>query len=479
MSQLPNLRKQLFIAMGLGVGCGGAPVPPDNSTSNAGDPQIAVHQSDPVPTASLLERGAAMTPASCIQDEYFETACGRADAGCGDTGNNMTSADTTMLTVTKDIYVQNAFAEFEYDDSATRRLQSTGGAEPYRGPSAICCYSSCTAIESLASAPEVVLTPDTFADRHCIPAPPRGTRVPHPKHQQCPNALMVEGTPRPLQSAYQSECCYSVIRPIPPEPRRNRGRAVRIDGQISTSKVTTGASWILGSQLGLSVERLAPELRRRLAKAWLRDARMEHASIASFSELSLELIAIGAPPHLLRATHQAAVDEIEHAEMTFAVASVYSGTHWGPAAFTEATKLGAKGDVIALALATFVDGCIEETVAATAARAAASRTADATIRSVQEKIAEDETRHAELAWSILAWLCRREGPTLHDALRRAVEDCRSHAPIAQDCGDCDLNVHGMLCDHEQAKVRRHVIDEVVLPCADALLAEISKTANAC
>jgi hypothetical protein len=428
---------------------------------------------------SLRERGAEVTPESCVQDEYFETACGRADRGCGDTGGNLTSVDQARLLVTENGYQAQSFTEFEYNDDATRRLQSTGDAEPYRGPSAICCYSSCTTLEFLPSAQELVPPPGTFLDRHCVPAPPKGTQYPHHEHQQCPAALELHGTASPLQSAYQSQCCYSFIAAIPPEPRPNRGRAARVDGRIAMPTVTTSSSWIDASQLALSVEKLAPDLRRRLADAWLRDARMEHASIASFSELSLELLAIGAPPRLLRETHQAALDEIEHAEMTFAMASIYSGAQLGPAPFPEATKLRAKGDLVALALETFVDGCIEETIAASAARAAADRTSDATIRFVQEKIAEDETRHAELAWSILAWLCRREGPQLHDAIRRAVEDCRSPVSLAEDCGDCDLNAHGMLCDHEQAKVRRHVLDEVVIPCAEALLAGVSKTATAC
>lgn len=46
---------------------------------------------------------------------------------------------------------------------------------------------------------------------------------------------------------------------------------------------------------------------------WSLAAQQEHASIASFSKFSLELMAVGAPAALLVRAHEAALDEINHA----------------------------------------------------------------------------------------------------------------------------------------------------------------------
>src|SRR5262245_889099 len=58
-----------------------------------------------------------------------------------------------------------------------------------------------------------------------------------------------------------------------------------------------------------------PTTRAALAAAWLRDAQMEHASIASFARFTLELLAVGAPAELVADSQRASLDEIEHARM--------------------------------------------------------------------------------------------------------------------------------------------------------------------
>jgi hypothetical protein len=59
-------------------------------------------------------------------------------------------------------------------------------------------------------------------------------------------------------------------------------------------------------------------------------ALLEHASVASFARFSLQLMAAGAPASLVEAAHRAALDEIEHARLTFRLASRYEGRALGP-----------------------------------------------------------------------------------------------------------------------------------------------------
>jgi len=83
-------------------------------------------------------------------------------------------------------------------------------------------------------------------------------------------------------------------------------------------------------------------------------------------------------------------------------------------------------------------------------------------------IAEDETRHAELAWAIVAWCVRAGGPALHAALGRALDAARASAPASAQPDGQDLWIHGVVPAPDLADLRRAVIADVVAPCLAAL-----------
>lgn len=56
------------------------------------------------------------------------------------------------------------------------------------------------------------------------------------------------------------------------------------------------------------------------ATAWAAAGSGEHASVAAFARLSLQLLRFGAPSDLLHDVHQAAMDELSHAEICWAIA---------------------------------------------------------------------------------------------------------------------------------------------------------------
>jgi hypothetical protein len=78
--------------------------------------------------------------------------------------------------------------------------------------------------------------------------------------------------------------------------------------------------------------RLDPDTRAALACEWLDDARLEHASVASFARFVLELLALGAPAELVHFAQRALGDEIDHARRCFSLASRYAQEPLGPAA---------------------------------------------------------------------------------------------------------------------------------------------------
>ncbi|MBK6460557.1 MAG: ferritin-like domain-containing protein [Myxococcales bacterium] len=179
-----------------------------------------------------------------------------------------------------------------------------------------------------------------------------------------------------------------------------------------------------------------------LAERFLVDAAFEHASIAAFGRASLQLVALGAPADLVRDTHAAAIDEVHHARLCLALARRRGAPAVGPGPLPLDTA-PIDWSVTALVTETFHGGCVGETRAALELRERAER-GDAVEREVLSRIAEDEERHAELAFRTVAWALDALGPEAHDALRDAVGQ-----------------VHG---------ARDEAVIAVALPCVYALLA---------
>jgi hypothetical protein len=85
-------------------------------------------------------------------------------------------------------------------------------------------------------------------------------------------------------------------------------------------------------------------------------------------------------------------------------------------------------------------------------------------------MAEDEERHAELAWRTVAWTLASGGAPVLRALEGAVATLRCEpGPDGVGLNDA-LSRHGALGPAAQRTVRRRSIDEVVLPCAASLFA---------
>jgi hypothetical protein len=154
------------------------------------------------------------------------------------------------------------------------------------------------------------------------------------------------------------------------------------------------------------------------AAKWARNGLDEHASVASFARFGLELLALGAPPRLLREVHAAIQDELLHARLCFGLARRFGGVAVDPGAMPIPTRaLARTGDPVATALALFEEGCINESRAACEAAHAAAVCDDAELREVLERIAADELRHALLAWDALRWLLDTYGERVRGPLR--------------------------------------------------------------
>jgi hypothetical protein len=237
------------------------------------------------------------------------------------------------------------------------------------------------------------------------------------------------------------------------------GRALRVDGRVVSGPLAPAASaaaaavgWGHGSgeALGVDTSSLSPAARARLAAAWTDAACAEHASVPAFSRLSLTLMTMGAPAELVEAAHRAAIDEVGHARLAFALAEAYAGAPVAPGPLAELRHAPAvtARSLSELAAESLIDGCLMEGVAAAAAAAAAgsARVLDPVVRDILITIARQEHSHAELAWAIVTWSCEQGGPEVARHLHKTLLRARFASPPFDVPADLEAEVsaHGLL-----------------------------------
>jgi hypothetical protein len=220
--------------------------------------------------------------------------------------------------------------------------------------------------------------------------------------------------------------------------------------------------------------------RRALAEAWANDARHEHASIASFARFVLELLSIGAPADLVRAAQQAIAEEIRHAELCFGLASALSGEPLGPGPLAMDDALAGRAGMADIAAAVVREGCIGETLSALGALAARDGAIDPAVRAALDEISADEASHAALAWRAAAWMWEQGDMAVREAIAGAFAAAAPVAPEGGPLGDIDpglARVFGRLAPGELGEVMAHGLQQVVRPCAAALLGGANRTGH--
>jgi len=215
--------------------------------------------------------------------------------------------------------------------------------------------------------------------------------------------------------------------------------------------------------------------REALAEAWERAAQMEHASVAAFARFSLQLLALGAPANLIEATNQAASDETRHARLCFGLASHYRGRAVGPQPLDVSGALGATSleEIVVTAI---IEGCCGETAAALEAAEAASLCEDASVRALLQRIAEDETRHADLEFRFVRW-AMEEHAELRSFVAAEFDRALSEAHQGENASRKSsrpgpLARYGVLDEAHRLHVRRQAYLDVIAPCARQLLREV-------
>lgn len=163
---------------------------------------------------------------------------------------------------------------------------------------------------------------------------------------------------------------------------------------------------------------------------WLRRGKDEFVSIASFNRFSLDLLRFGAPADLVAAAQKAALEEIGHAKLSFAVASrlAVDRVMVPEPHLVVPDRLPLSGSVVEMAEHAFKEACLGEFMAAVQAQLELQ-----CVVSVQRKYCVDspksgcsdlekmvetlrtvlteETTHAFLAFETVRWAIARDATT--------------------------------------------------------------------
>lgn len=195
------------------------------------------------------------------------------------------------------------------------------------------------------------------------------------------------------------------------------------------TKVLNKTAFCFGRRpAGLSVSAVCAtdtELGAHFAEA----ARLEAASVFAFEQLARDLTRLGAPARLIAFARRSAREEIDHTHAMRALAQRFKA-ELAPVEITpEANR-----DALAIALENAIEGCVRETYGALMACYQADTAEDPEVRAIMARVFADETRHAQLAWEIAAWLepqlCQRDRETVEAARSAAYAELLAELEVA-------------------------------------------------
>ena len=216
-------------------------------------------------------------------------------------------------------------------------------------------------------------------------------------------------------------------------------------------------------------------LNGEIGRRWLEQAEGEHASVASFARNTLQLLTLGSPSELLVASQQAGIDEVNHAKISYDIASANVGLKLAPGPL-DVQKSLKKLDLMNVIRSIIHEGCVGETLAAVVARVRGHGTDDPYIKKSLLQITEEETNHAQLAWDTIEWIVGNNPDlrsfakiVLDDELERQIVNKRVISVPLEDLACVDpnelasLQKYGFLTQAKAEQVREVGIRDIILP----------------
>ena len=260
-----------------------------------------------------------------------------------------------------------------------------------------------------------------------------------------------------------TECCYTVQSVSP--SCIAVGRPFIVDGEMTVASLSVMNSWV--SEKHASIE-LALDIRNEVIAHWKKAAQEEHASIASFSRLTMQLMALGAPPELLHASIQAQSDELSHAKACLHVVSLLSGTSYGFDGMRIAGAQAQEPTLNQLLVDSILEGCINETLAAAEAAYLSKECTHSKISKVLKAIAKDEEQHAALGWKIVAWCIEQDSSLAQVVFETFQQQYKQWEDrLIHPEGEKRIQ-YGQLSHAKARSLHKYVWNEIIMPCAESI-----------
>jgi hypothetical protein len=120
---------------------------------------------------------------------------------------------------------------------------------------------------------------------------------------------------------------------------------------------------------------------------------------------------------------------------------------------------------------TIVEGCVGETLAALEAEASRDLAPVDALRSAWSVVAQDEARHAELAWSFVGWALGQGHADLVEIATRCFETAFAtelSAPVLSATSEESLEALGLLSGRARRELRRRAVTETLRPAVASL-----------
>ena len=184
------------------------------------------------------------------------------------------------------------------------------------------------------------------------------------------------------------------------------GRPFRVDGDMVSAPLTCKDSG--DKRIGI----------------WKDSAIGEHASVASFADLSLKLFTLGASMDILEKAASAQLDEVRHTNLFLGLIRTANPDeqelNFGVINLKKSNSSLYDTSYEKIMLEGLEDGCMNEGIAARIAAEVAKVMNESHVKTVYETIATDESRHASLAWDIVEWVLSKK-PDLAETAKTSYE----------------------------------------------------------
>lgn len=231
-------------------------------------------------------------------------------------------------------------------------------------------------------------------------------------------------------------------------------------GGLAPWTLSGGSQTVEGRPLAHAGQLLRPRIVRELAALrsaearaarahFVESAQLELSSVWTFMRLAAELAAVGAPAALIISALDAADDEVRHAMACAHAAGGLALAALSPSLARRRFSMRSAAALATLAVEAWYEGCLNETAAAEEARIVSESTSGDR-RTMLGAIARDEARHAELSWSVLAWLYTVAPDITRAAIAALPTATPSLAPV-----DFALARHGVPTEQMTAAARNY------------------------